>query len=385
MKKLIFFCITTLFYFPPLSAQLLDCDCANRYQDEVFNDITIETNVTYSDVYNLKMDIYQPSLDVDLCTNRPLIILAHGGSFIGGSKSNPTMVDLCETFAKRGYVAASINYRLATDNSVLGFIAGFGWMLNLESGINVIYSAMTDAKAAVRFFRKEFAELNNPYGIDENQIWMGGNSAGACLGLHMDYIASLDEFVAGIDPGGQDYAIALANDNGGIEGMSGNEGYSSDISGIINLAGALHTLDWIDETDITPIVSCHGTEDETVPDECGTILNSPNNLTACGSMAIHPMISNYNATNDLLIYDGAAHCPWDLNSNDKQEMIDFVTSFVYQNIACPTIELNELDISRELLYSKDLLGRDVKSYNSGLLFNIYSDGSVDKQYIIHSK
>ena len=368
----------------PLSAQLLDCDCSNRYQEEVFNDITVETNVTYSDVYNLKMDIYQPSSDVDLCTNRPLIILAHGGSFIGGSKTNPTMVDLCETFAKRGYVAASINYRLATDATVLGF-AGFVWMTNLENGIKVIYSAMTDAKAAVRFFRKEFAELSNPYGIDQNQIWMGGNSAGACLGPHMSYVETVEEFVSGIDESGQDYALDLANVNGGIEGMSGNEGYSSDISGMINLAGALHTVNWIDDTDVTPIVSCHGTEDETVPDECGTILNSPNNLTACGSMAIQPIISNYGVSNDLLIYEGAGHCPWDLNASDKQEMIDFVTTFVYNHIDCNNTELNELNKSRELIYRKDILGRDVPSDNSGIIFKIYDDGFVNKQYIINQK
>ena len=369
----------------PLSAQVLDCDCNNRYQDEIFNDnnINVET-VTYSDEYNLQMDIYSPSLDVDMCTNRPLIILAHGGSFIGGSKTNPTMVDLCETFAKRGYVAASINYRLATHSSVLGFL-GLFWMTDLENGINVIYSSMTDAKAAVRFFRKEYAELDNPYGIDQNQIWMGGNSAGACLGLHMDYITSLDEFISGIDPSGQDYAMNLANVNGGIEGMSGNEGYSSSISGIINLAGALHTVDWIDETDTTPIVSCHGTEDETVPDECGTILNSPNNLTACGSMAIHPIISEYGTTNELLIYDGAAHCPWDSNASDKEAMIDFVTTFVYENIECNTIILDEINTSKELIYRKDLLGRNKLKDCTGFTFNIYSDGTVDKQYIINNK
>ena len=50
------------------------------------------------------MDIYMPNSDIDLCLNRPLIILAHGGSFIGGSKTNPTMVDLCETFAKYVYI-----------------------------------------------------------------------------------------------------------------------------------------------------------------------------------------------------------------------------------------------------------------------------------------
>ncbi|RPG59032.1 MAG: hypothetical protein CBD51_003915 [Flavobacteriales bacterium TMED191] len=380
MKRL--YTLTILLIFNQLSAQINDCDCANRYQEEVFNDITVETNVTYSDIYNLKMDIYQPSSDVDLCTNRPLIILAHGGSFIGGSKSNPTMVDLCETFAKRGYVAASINYRLATDPTVLGF-AGFIWMTNLENGIKVIYSSMTDAKAAVRFFRKEFAELSNPYGIDQNQIWMGGNSAGACLGPHMSYIETVEEFVSGIDESGQDYALDLATINGGMEGMSGNEGYSSNISGMINLAGALHTVNWIDDTDLTPIVSCHGTEDETVPDECGTILNSPNNLTACGSMAIQPIISKYGVSNDLLIYDGAGHCPWDLNAGDKQEMIDFVTTFVYNHIDCNNIELNELNKSRELIYRKDILGRTVKFNNKGFIFNVYKDGSVQKKFIIN--
>ena len=97
------------------------------------------------------------------------------------------------------------------------------------------------------------------------------------------------------------------------------------------------------------------------------------------------MISNYNVTNDLLIYDGAAHCPWDLNSNDKQEMIDFVTSFVYENIDCNSTELTEQNISRELIYKKDILGRDIQLKNSGIIFKIYDDGSVEKQYILNSK
>ena len=50
-----------------------------------------------------------------------------------------------------------------------------------------------------------------------------------------------------------------------------------------------HTIDWFDESDTTPIVSCHGTEDETVPDECGTILNSPNkNFMSSGFTLLLP-------------------------------------------------------------------------------------------------
>ena len=379
MKYYITFLLFSFLLFFQLSAQSLDCSCENRYQTEVFSSVNVET-VTYSDAYNLQMDIYTP--DGDNCINRPLIILAHGGSFIGGSKTNPTMVDLCETFAKRGYVAASINYRLATSSTVLGPFSGLFWMTNLENGIKVIYSAMTDAKAAVRFFRKNVAEDNNSYGIDQNQIWMGGNSAGACLGPHMSYINSVDEFVSGIDLSGQEYAFSLASDNGGIEGNSGNSGYSSEISGMINLAGALHTVDWIDELDATPIVSCHGTEDETVPDECGTILNSPTNLTACGSMAIHPVISNYDVVNDLLIYDGEAHCPWDGNALYKQQMIDFVTSFVYNNIQCDQTYIEEIYSDKTLLYSFDLLGR-ISTSNNGLKFSVYSDGTVNKKMTLN--
>ena len=199
----------------------------------------------------------------------------------------------------------------------------------------------------------------------------------------MSYIGTLDEFISGIDISGQDYATTLANNNGGMEGNSGNEGYSSEVSGLINLAGALHTVNWLDETDITPIVSCHGTEDETVPDECGTILNSPNNLTACGSMAIHPIISDYGVSNDLLIYNGDAHCPWDLNASDKQLMIDFVTDFVYNNIDCNQTMINEISQKKELLYKTDILGRINPHDNQGFILSIYTDGTVKKQRILN--
>ena len=57
MKNTTFCLFINLLCLFPLSAQLLDCDCNNLYQDEIFNDINIEQNFTYSDVHNLKMDI----------------------------------------------------------------------------------------------------------------------------------------------------------------------------------------------------------------------------------------------------------------------------------------------------------------------------------------
>ena len=51
--------------------------------------------------------------------------------------------------------------------------------------------------------------------------------------------------------------------SGGIEGNSGNPGYSSEVSGAILLAGAINTINFIDEND-EPIVSVHSTDDNTI-------------------------------------------------------------------------------------------------------------------------
>ena len=74
-----------------------------------------------------------------------------------------------------------------------------------------------------------------------------------------------------------------------------------------------------------------------------------------------------------------------LNTSDKEEMIDFVTSFVYQNIDCNNIVVDEIFTSKKLIYTKDLLGRNKSNNHTGLILNIYSDGSVDKQYMIYNK
>ena len=87
--------------------------CNGRYNSEIFNSIG-DTTINYSDVYIdpfHEMDIYFPIGDT--ATNRPVIIYIHGGSFYSGDKSMTDCIDFCTSFAKRGYVTASINYRLS--------------------------------------------------------------------------------------------------------------------------------------------------------------------------------------------------------------------------------------------------------------------------------
>ena len=188
------------------------------------------------------MDIYQPSNDTT--TDRPLLIFAHGGTYVAGNKNNPTMVSLCEAFAKRGYVTASIQYRLT---SALNLILPNAYDIFSQTVLN----AVSDMKAAVRFFRKDFFENGNTYGINPNQIFVGGNSAGAVTAAHLTVIDENqipNEFQSYFD---------LA---GGMQGNSGNFGYSSEVNGAILLAGAINSVDFIDVDD-KPIVSLHAIDD----------------------------------------------------------------------------------------------------------------------------
>ena len=69
------------------------------------------TSPTTAEV-DLLLDVYVP--DVDLVGESvPSMVIIHGGAFYGGSRSQPALVDYAERFAAQGYLAISIDYRLA--------------------------------------------------------------------------------------------------------------------------------------------------------------------------------------------------------------------------------------------------------------------------------
>ena len=382
MKYFTPFFITIFVIGSQLSAQQVDCDCNNRYETEVFTEVDVQT-VTYSTPHDLEMDIYTPVGDV--CSNRPLLIFAHGGTFLVGSKTNPTMVDLCENFAKKGYVTASINYRLAGD--ILSFFEALTFYTDTENAYEVVLNAVMDGKAAIRYFRKDIAENGNTYGIDENKIWGGGNSAGGVLFLHAGHVQSTEEFTSPLDANRASIAEAIINSfDGGMEGDSGNPGYSSELSGVISLAGALHRSEYLDENDI-PSVFCHGSADGVVPYDCNGFQNNPSYDQLCGGGALAPELQALGVNTQLKTFDNAGHCPWDTNSEYKQEMIDFVTNFVYDNLDCNMVNIQEdkISLEKELIYKTDLLGRLNPTTQKGFVFNVYKDGSVKKQYILNNK
>lgn len=280
------------------------------YRDARFSQVDVQT-VTYGEG-NLQMDVYMPKGDHS--TARPLIIFAHGGAFIGGSRDLPDMQRLCNSFAKRGYVAASISYRLMLNPQVFDD--------SLEV-LSVVMKAMHDGKAAVRFFRKSVVEDNNPFGVDTNYIFAAGNSAGAVLMLHLAYMRDLQQIPT--------HLRVVLDGEGGLEGNQGNQGYSSRVHAVVNLAGAIHQLSFIQSSGV-PIVSAHGDQDQTVPFNCGAVLQSfPNpemRNRLCGSWAIHQRATDINLLNDLLVFEGDGHCPWITGAGVPTQKMDDVESFI---------------------------------------------------------
>lgn len=154
-----------------------------RYRDAVFGAVTTTQNVTYGSAVNLEsqtiilqMDAYQPTGDTD--TNRPAIVWVHGGSFCCGSRKDGDVVDEAQTFAEKGYVTFSIDYRLESPGCS-------GTASNCPQAIG---EAFEDAQTAVEFVRTNAAT----YGIDPTRIAIGGTSAGGITALNVGYSSVQD-------------------------------------------------------------------------------------------------------------------------------------------------------------------------------------------------
>jgi para-nitrobenzyl esterase len=229
-----------------------DCNGERYRYTSAFENFSLSYDVPYGENINalgqdetLVADMYLPVGDTE--TARPLIIMAHGGLFVAGSNDGLDVVPLCEDLARMGYVVASISYRLGVYD-----------LLNMEKAFTeAVLRGVHDGRAAVRFFRKSVEEGGNPWGIDPERIVMGGVSAGAFIALHHAYVDEEDEIPEIID---QD----AAGLGGGLEGESGNPGYSSEVYGVFSIAGALGSASFLAPGD-EPVILLHSTGDPLVP------------------------------------------------------------------------------------------------------------------------
>jgi para-nitrobenzyl esterase len=311
-------------------AQMPGCDGV-RYLDHVFVDVDVTTEVTYGSnfsqagfINSLEMDIYEPAGDA--LDARPLVVLAHGGSFIAGSRQD--LAALCTDLAMRGYVAVTIDYRLYDVFAIP----------TKQVVSEVVIQAVSDMRAAIRFMRQE-ADNGNTYGIDPDFVFAGGVSAGGITAVHTGFIDAGDDL-------GEPMTTVVA-DNGGLEGDS-NEimGYNSAVQGILNYSGAIKNVEWIGLNN-PPIFSAHDDGDGTVPygSETTTALITP--IFIEGSGSIHEKAEDIGLWNDLItIENSAGHVSYFQDGTDPifYEVLEasaFMMEYVYCNqiTSVPTVQV----------------------------------------------
>ncbi len=322
-----------------------------RYLDDTFSAVTITSNVTYGTNISilpalqglapapapLMCDIYEPTGDTE--TNRPVIILAHTGSFLPavingqptGSKTDSAIVEQCTRWAKKGYVAIAISYRL-------------GWNPNSQDQntrtstlIQAAYRSIQDARSLVRYLRQDEAN-NNTYGIDGSKIAFGGQGTGGYLALGIATLDTTAELylpkfldltdpqnpipfvvpsvfgnIYGTDTGYLPVTDSLGNpvlDSTGTPvtvpfSLPNNIGYSSDISVAFNLGGALADISWLSPGDV-PIIGFHCEKDMYAPIDTGDVI-----VPTTGDFVVEVMgsrtiahYSNVYGNNDVFVQAG---------------------------------------------------------------------------------
>lgn len=250
----------------------------------------------------LKVDIYLPP-NRGL---RPLILFIHGGGFVTGKRDDPAIKLLCREFARRGYVTASIDYRIMC------------WLT--PSFVKAGYCATQDARAAVRYF----AENAQEYRIDPTLIYLGGISAGACTAMHAAFLSD-NESILGKEAK-LDRMYGCLDCVGPLRKMP-------KIKGVINLAGGLFSMSML-KNDHIKLWSFHGDHDDIIDIQCDVpferysrryneVLDSADKLLSpffntrrlkeakvfnvCGSEAIHNYLIKHKKPSTFYLQKGQGH------------------------------------------------------------------------------
>jgi len=353
-----------LFFRPKAAFDLtmrptLNVKPTERYQEDVFDDIEVKSDILYGkamgywtrspysddpyvvtlgkgliksfkdqELLDLKLDLYYSK--TDSFKSRPCVVLIHGGAFYIGSKESVCEQALATSLAKRGYFVASIDYRLGFKPT--------------QSDIEMSgYRAIQDAHAALRFLAHHSAGI----GIDPNQFYVGGTSAGGVASLNVAFMDN-DEVPARILENKRKGLVSKIEESGN----SFTESFT--IKAVANMWGAVSDLNIIDLDEKIPVLSIHGTHDDVVPFEYdfpfrnSLMINRLIMDKMYGSKTIHDKLNSLGIRNRLVALPGMGHEPELETYNQLNSYIDTLTSnitkFFYEETA-PSVLLPERQLT----------------------------------------
>jgi acetyl esterase/lipase len=304
MKKLTFLLSVLIIVGPfpnPVFAQP-----EQRYTQSLFQSIQTSDNQIYATSQMLSspyagesvtyqadqtIDIFQPY--DDSLNLRPVLICAHGGGFITGTKEHDDMIAFCDSFARKGYVTVSIDYRQGMN------------VLSNVSAERAVYRGLQDGRAAIRYIKENAALLR----IDTNNVYFLGSSAGAFIVFQNIYMNKESERPA------SSYQISnfpptLDNgpDLGALDEIQNSFKHGSNPKAVIALWGAVKDTALIESSDAdVPVFLIHGMADVIVPFDVGSPFSIPTFSPTCGSLPISERLKNLGKPAETYFVNGAGH------------------------------------------------------------------------------
>lgn len=309
---------------------------------------------------SLRMNIFVPTNDNAI--KRPLVVWIHGGGFIQGNRAD--FNSLAETWAKRGYTAVTISYRLGIHGSLLD--PPFAY--DEAEAIRACYRGIQDVRGGLRYLVKNAGV----YGIDTSRCIIGGASAGSIIALHSAYFDAQDQIPPAA--GKISDAVRLIGTFprpalGSPDGDLHTDVSTPSIKVVLNIFGALFDLKYLAGAPFIPLFSYHQTDDPVVP--CGVnrayhglSLFSANYPYVSGTCAIEQELKKMgvaDADHGAIIYQGAAHDVHDPSGVDRAAAV-----FAAARVSAPTsVEEEITDLRADVEWTVVTLdGRIIRSQAS---------------------
>lgn len=237
-------------------------DCSIPFTDPLFA-VQVESGVWYGNATrfdggtdSLRLNLYKPVGDGQ--TQRPLVVLIHGGGFFEGSRDefNPW----AEELASKGWAAATISYRLGFYGS---WLFGPPYANDPHELRRAIYRAMQDAKGAVRFLKGRHEQDST----STTAMFLLGGSAGAITALHAAYLDNPSEKPADCGAiGDVQHFLSFypRPDLGSMDGDLNLNGQDASVMGVVNIYGALMDTAYIGSAEDAALFSYHQSGDPVV-------------------------------------------------------------------------------------------------------------------------
>ncbi len=319
-----------------------------RFINEVFSSITVDTGIVYS-VNNsviaesaglpyvqtgtipqapaLVFDFYQPVNDTLI--ERPLIIMLHTGTFLPiiyngnptGSRFDFATSQICQSYAKRGYAVANLEYRLGWNP------AAPTQADRAASLMKAVYRAIQDTKSAVRYFRKDY-ENGNQWGIDTSKIILCGQGSGGWISLGYATVDKLAEIQlpkfldANALPLVDTTIIGDWDGIGGQFNIETNLGYSNDIHMVCSMGGGMGDLSWLEAGDV-PMIAVHCPTDPVATYTTGDVAIASIGIVTTDISGSYDVMKKANLLGNNTVFDAvnASNDPYTLAANAASQNV----------------------------------------------------------------